>query len=154
MFFSWIGVRVYMYSEWNINCAQYIRMAGQSKDIKSCLNNLDVAIKYLEVHKMTSGYVTIIATSNEKQNLQLYYQSLYACRQNLKTNPDPTGALQVVKRTIFDAYQNNNNSDVSSYLNCPAGMSVYPYNGWFLLFVLISLLMMIISAFCYYFVDG
>jgi len=120
-------------------CAGYIKQAADANTVELALERLNLAIDYVEVNNLTSGYTSIMWRT-EDENIGFWYNNLKACQQELQaglkqTLLEKTNLLLKVRESLVD----NHNGSIS--LTVPDGISIYPNN---LIYCLCDLLSCII----------
>ena len=128
--------RLFSVFVFEISCKEYINNATKAVDIETAKSELEKAINYMEERDLTHGTVSILF-ENPKNDIGFWYSSIKNIYEELQTFPkdvfksDETDFLRSVQEKI----QN---------ITVPDGISIYPYNRYFLGAIIISIIVAII----------
>lgn len=136
-FFGWAITRIVKNNRFDNNVTYYIDEADKSNDITYSCEKASIANDYLKNNNLTSGYTSIVSRERD-EDLYIFYDSIdkktnYFC---LSRNKDYIKLYQE-----YADMRNMKPHDVS----VPQGISIYPYNLFYLIWMLVSTTMMIIS---------
>ena len=107
-------------------CAGYLKQAADANTVELALDRVDMALKYIEDHGLTSGYTSVLWRT-EDENIGYWYQNIKACREELANNVDASSleksnVLMKVRESLTD------DGKEGVELTVPPGISRYPYN--------------------------
>ena len=124
----------------NQNCGSYLENAAVATTPDKALENLNVAIDYIEAKGLTSGYTSIL-WKTEDENVEFWYQNLKDAQKKLEgclngSQMEKDYALMKLKETLIKQ------TDEGQKLVAPQGIHVYPNNKLFAIFNAISFLML------------
>lgn len=127
------------------NCGGYLKQAADANSVELAEQRLNLAIDYIEEHKLTSGYTSIL-WNTEDENIEYWYNNLKQCQKELadtKNNStlENTNVLMKLRESLTDV----NNEGTS--LTIPFGISRYPNNLLYAIFNTISGI--ILCIFCF-----
>ena len=127
----------------NINCGDYLKRAADSNTVELAVDNLKVALNYIEANNMTSGYTSVLYNSPDEDvafwyaNIKQSYEELTALDENT-TNLEKTNLLMKLRETLLD------NKEKGESLTLPKAISVFPNNTmwailkWLCLFMFVG----------------
>ena len=107
-------------------CSDWLKMAADANSVSIAKERLDIAVKYLEDHHMTSGnsaFLFPVPTTD----LAPWYKNLKQAQQNLENFPknptetDTSTALVKLRETLLDHTQ------TGDAVTVPVHAFVYPY---------------------------
>jgi hypothetical protein len=145
LFLAWMITRIVAGIQLEQNFTGHLKRAADANRIELAEQEIGTAVKYLEDNNLTSGYTSILwKTPNE--DIGFFYDNLKGAHNELKSIPDTVSLLessnQLIKlrETLMDA------GEKESGVTCPDGLSIYPNNTFYMLWVLLSLLFMVIPV--------
>lgn len=146
VFCSLVVSGIYKEVIFSVNCKQHLKLAADSNTVELASQELGSAIKYLEDNKMTEGHCSIIinAPSND---VGFWYKNLKSSHEELrKVTPETsqlekTNVLMKLRETLLD---HREGGDSVTY---PNALPLYPYQTLFLAALLLSMAMIVVSAF-------
>lgn len=126
-------------------CGGYLKQAADANTPELALQRIDVAIDYIEAHGLTNGYTSILWRT-EDENVGFWYENIVACRDELQsciesTQLEKTNVLMKVRESLTD----NKEGNVS--LTVPDGISKFPHNLSWAIWLTISIIMLIVDFF-------
>lgn len=133
--------------EFDQNCEGYIKQAADANTVELSLDRLNKAISYAEEHKLTKGYTSILWRT-EDENVGFWYENLVACRDELVLISEKKDATQLEKSNILMKVRESlmdNNGESGDNVTIPEGISRYPDNSAFMIFNLLSTILMCFS---------
>ena len=132
LFLSWVFVRMVLSVQFDQNCGGYLKRAADSATIEIATKELDIALRYMEDHSLTSGYTSILYRTPD-EDIAFWYTNIKAAHDELTTLPkeasplERTNVLMKLRETLLD-------EDSKRFeITLPSGISVYPFNGMFAL---------------------
>jgi len=132
----WAGVRIVAGINFDRYCTGYLKRAADANTIELARQNLQVALSYIEVNNLINGFTSIIYRE-PSEDIGFWYQNLTASLRELhKVDPDASqleksNILIKLRETLLDQGQ-------STDVTVPQGISVYPENGFYAMWGLIS----------------
>jgi hypothetical protein len=132
----------------NKNCAGYLKQAADANTVELSLERITKAIEYAENNGLTYGYTSIIYKT-EEDNVEFWYKNLKACQKELEeafngTQLEKSNVLMKVRESLTD------NRQQGTSLTLPNGISRYPYNTLFAIFVPICFIFLLFVFFKYF----
>lgn len=141
LFLGWATTRIIMGIQLNQQFTGHLKRAADANQIELAEQELGVAVKYLEDHKLTSGY-TSIAWQTPDEDMGFFYSNLKSAHEELVQMSDTTvsnleSSNQLIKlrETLLDS------GEKSDKITCPDGLSIYPANTVFMLWCLLSMIL-------------
>jgi len=125
-------------------CSGYIKQAADANTVELASERLAVAIQYVEEHKLTTGYTSIL-WKTENDNLEFWYRNLLACQEELRSC---VGASQLEKSNVLMKVRESltDESEKGTVLTIPSGISRYPDNAKYAILNTISIIFLIMGA--------
>lgn len=123
-----IPVSVIVKSEkFNQQCGGYLEQAANANTVELAKERLDIAIKYIEDHNLTTGYTSVL-WKTEDENLEFWYRNIKACRNELEEAMDlsqleKSNVLMKVRESLKESKGENGDKVI-----IPTGISRYPHN--------------------------
>ena len=119
----------------NQNCAGYLKQAADANKAAIALERINKALDYIESHKLTDGYTSVLWTT-EDENIGFWYENIKACKAELEaclksSQLEQTNVLMKVRESLMDGPR----------LTIPEGISRYPNNFVWMLFGVLSFLL-------------
>lgn len=107
-------------------CGGYLKQAADANSVELAERQLNLAIDYIEQHKLTSGYTSVL-WNTEDENIEYWYNNLKQCQKELaatKNNStlENTNVLMKLRESLTDVDQKG------TTLTIPYGISRYPNN--------------------------
>lgn len=112
-----------------IDCSGYLKRAADANTIEIAQAQLNIAIKYLEEHNLTTGYCSIFL-KQPKNDVGFWYNNLKASSKELASIPptatqlEKTNVLMKLRETLLDQGE-------CTSVTSPNGISIYPKNKLF-----------------------
>ena len=113
-----------------INCTDYLKRTADANTIELAVDNLKMALDYLEENNLTSGYTSVLYKTPDEDitywynNLKNSYIELVELDPNT-TSLEKSNMLMKLRETILDSGEHG------EYVTCPPGICRYPHNlGW------------------------
>ena len=125
-------------------CGGYLKQAADVNTVELALERIDKAIAYIEANGLTSGYTSVLWRT-EDENIEYWYRNIKACREELENNLDASSleksnVLMKVRETLTD------DGKEGTELTVPPGISRYPYNLVYGIFLWVSAILFIIAC--------
>ena len=135
---------MYKNIQFGIHCEAFLHRTANDTSVSIAKDHLQIAIDYCESHELTHGYTSIMYDTND-DNIEIWYNTLkksFTDLDKLSTNAtqkEKNIALTKVRSilTITDK-----TGDIT--IVCPEGISIYPYNGKYLLWILVSIMILLL----------
>ena len=113
--------------KFNQQCGGYLEQAANANTVELAKERLDIAIKYIEDHNLTTGYTSVL-WKTEDENLEFWYRNIKACRNELEEAMDlsqleKSNVLMKVRESLKESKGENGDKVI-----IPAGISRYPHN--------------------------
>ena len=128
------------HAKFMIECGGHLERASNATNIELATQELDIAVRYLERHNLTSGYTSVLWNTPE-DDLGFVYQNIRSANDQLKAMPDSISNLEEsnmlikLRETLTD----------KDGLALPNGISRYPYNLAFGLALWVSVVVLVIG---------
>jgi tetrahydromethanopterin S-methyltransferase subunit F len=142
LFLGWMTTRIVLGIQLNQQFTGHLKRAADANQIELAAQELGVAVKYLEDNNLTSGYTSIVWQTPD-EDLGFFYTNLKSAHGELVQMSDTTvsnleSSNQLIKlrETLLDS------GEKSDSITCPDGLSIYPYNTLFMIWLLFSLILM------------
>ena len=119
------------------DCAGYLKQAADANKAAIALERITKALDYIESHKLTEGYTSVLWTT-EDENIGFWYENIKACKAELEaclnsSQLEQTNVLMKVRESLMDGPK----------LTIPEGISRYPNNAAWMIFGWLSALLII-----------
>lgn len=120
------------------NCSGFLKQTADANSVELAIDRLNIAIKYAEDNNITSGYTSIL-WKTEDENVEFWYKNLLTCREELtqcinSSQFEQTNVLMKVRESLTD------NGEHGTEITIPPGISRYPNNKVWALFLFFSLI--------------
>lgn len=144
-FFSWSITRIVKSNHFDDNCNYHISEALKadgsisSKSLDYSANEMRVALSYIESNNLTTGYTTI-SDRQQDEDLGLYYSGLktkLAYIDGLKSKTPE----ELERYRLYVDMRNMKPKE----LNYPAGISVFPHNTAYMIWMFIGIALLVVS---------
>lgn len=145
-FFGWSITRIVKSQQFDNNCSFYITDASRivvnsvpGHGVEQARTETNMALEYLETHNLTSGYTSISDRASD-EDLSLFYRDTKResdSIQKLIDNPDDLKKLQE---------QISAHNLVPREISVPGGISIYPHNTLYMIWMFISILLVGLSV--------
>lgn len=133
-------------------CGGYLEQAANANTVELAKERLDIAIKYIEDHNLTTGYTSVL-WKTEDENLEFWYRNIKACRNELEEAMDlsqleKSNVLMKVRESLKESKGENGDKVI-----IPEGISRYPDNllwgvlRWFF-WLYFCVFIVVIVAYC------
>ena len=150
-FLLWSGNRIYKGIMFNKEAGGYLKRAADANIVSLTKPELEIAIAYLEEHKMTKGYTSVLYNTPD-EDIGFWYTNLKSSLEELRNLPEnatsleKSNVLMKLRETLLDK------TDKGESITVPDGISVFPHNvayawwGWLgLLLFLASIVLFFVS---------
>ena len=113
--------------EFTQNCEGYLKRAADANTIELALENLNIAIDYIEKNNLTNGYTSVLWKTPD-EDLGFWYQNIKQCQKELtEIAPDApimdkTNMLMKLRESLTD------DGEKGVVVTVPDGISRYPNN--------------------------
>lgn len=138
-FFSWAITRIIKKEIFDNNFTYHINQSMSGTDPSKSYEEFVSALLYLQSHNLTSGYTTIVIRS-PSEDISIFYDGIFKkfqYSQKLASLPP-----EEIKQ--YQEYVVNKNL-ATTQIKEPEGISIYPYNGIYFVWMLISILLLVLS---------
>ena len=121
------GAVIYKRIDFKQNCSGRLERAANANTVELAVKELDAAIQYAEAKGYTTGYTSVIYRTPD-EDVEYWYNNLYASRQELVNLPDSastlekTNTLMKLRETLTDTGENG------TKVIYPIGLQFYPHN--------------------------
>lgn len=128
LFLLWVIARIVLMVQFDRNCGGYLKRAADANTIQLAKTQLRIAIDYLEVNNINSGYTSIIYRTPD-EDIKFWHNNIVDSLKELEeisedASPlEKSNVLMKLRETLMDHADNG-----SEEITVPAGISVYPYN--------------------------
>jgi len=126
------------------NLGGYLKRAADANSVELAVQELEIAVKYMEANRITEGYTSIIYTTPD-EDVGFWYSNIKVSLDQLKALPAKAAqgekdmALLKLRQTLLD---HNGGKEV---ITCPAGISVFPYNTIWAIFGCLAIFLALAS---------
>lgn len=109
------------------NCKGYLKRAADANTVELAIENLNVAIDYMEKNNLTKGYTSVLWKTPD-EDIEFWYNNIKQSQIELmELSPsasvmDKTNMLMKLRETLTDDEKNG------VAVTCPKGISRYPNN--------------------------
>ena len=124
------------------DCTGHLKRAADANTIEIAKQEIDVAVNYLEANELTTGYTSIFYRTPD-EDIEFWYNNLKAAQLELATVSDSATQLErsniliKLRETLID-----HTGKSGDKITCPDGLSRYPNNGLFALWLNLSWILM------------
>ena len=140
IFMSWATVRIVKAVQFSFECKAYLKRAADANTIEMAKPELKKAIEYAEANELTEGIVSLFL-KNPANDIGFWYQNMKSAYEELENLPEDasslekTNVLMKLRESLTD-----NDSDGSTSVIAPDGITIYPNNMLYFLWGMLSLL--------------
>lgn len=126
----------------NQNCLGHLKRAADASTIETAELELGIALDYLEKENLTSGYTSVLWETPD-EDIKFWYNNIKASKNELislpknSSNMEKSNMLIKLRETLLDHGDKGSES-----ITCPDGLSRYPNNLIFSLFLLGTLIIL------------
>lgn len=137
------GIRIYKSIIFNQQCEGYLKRAADSNNVETAKKELSKSIKYLESHKLTKGYTSVLYRT-PSEDLSFWYNNLKQSYDSLDQLNEKTSELEKsnmlmkLRETLLD------DGETGTKITVPNGITIYPYNTTFSCVLILILGIMIL----------
>jgi hypothetical protein len=123
-----------------INCGGHMNLAAKANSVALAQKEMEIVVKYLEDHKMTAGYTSILWNS-PKEDVEFFYNNMKTSLEELrgiKENSPPlekSNVLMKLRETLTEQGEKSEN------IVAPNGISRFPHNAGYGLWLNISIIL-------------
>ena len=146
-FLLWGGYRYYKNIHFGFQCERFLNRSADASTIEDASIYLATAIDYCENHDLMSGSTSIIYPTDD-DNIGIWYRRLktsFTFLNSVPSNALPKEKIIALKklRTVLVITDDTGRTK----LICPEGISIYPYNREYLVWVIISSILILVSEY-------
>ena len=116
----------------NINCSGHLARAADANTIELAINELEVALNYMEENNLTNGYTSVIYKTPD-EDVGFWYNNIKASYDELKSIDENSSVLEKSNALLKLRETLLSKGEKSEYVTKPAGISKYPNNAIFLI---------------------
>lgn len=123
----------------------YLKRAADSNSVELARNELDTALKYIESEGLTSGYTSVLYRTPD-EDVGFWYRNLKTSQAELLLLPatatplEKSNMLMKLRETLLDS------GEKSVHVTLPSGISVFPNNVGYSIWLAISGLLLCAGA--------
>ena len=145
----WGGIRTYKYIVYKIKISGHLRRAATANTVKLAIQELETVIASLEKQGFTSGYTSLLIKTPD-EDVGFWYQNLKASLLELRqvnsttTQLEKSNILIRLHETLID--KTGGGESVTQ----PPGISIFPHNKLFALWIIINIIAELISLFLWF----
>ena len=141
-FFSWATVRIVKSVQFNFDCEAYLKRAANANTVELAKSELGKAIAYVESNELTEGVVTIFL-KNPANDMGFWYNNMKLAYEELDTLPENASSLEKtnVLMKLRESLTDSDSTGATSVI-APSGITVYPNNMLYFLWVTLSIIAM------------
>lgn len=144
LIFTFVGVlRFINYVQFKNGCGGRLERAANANTVEIAAKELDAAIKYLDYNNLKFGYTSIIYNTPD-EDIEFWYNNIVACAKELKelsansTQLEKTNVLMKLRESLLNE---------TGAVTIPLGIEIYPSNGLYAFFLIVSGVVIVISGF-------
>lgn len=144
---SWGICRSYKNIEFGLNCEKFLNRAAEASSPQDALASLRIVLDYCEQHNLKFGSTSLIyATDNN--NIGLWYTKIVASYISLDALREDASLKEytIVVEKIHDKLTVTDDKG-KTIVTYPEGISIYPYNGRYMMWAIISIFIIITSEY-------
>jgi hypothetical protein len=144
---AWIVTRLTFAISMDINCTGHIKRAADANTIDLAIQELKIAVDYLESRHLTSGSTAILFHTPDA-DVDFWYKNLKASLNELQnsnpnaSNLEKSNMLIKLRETLLD------HGEKGESITRPPAISVFPYNLLFCVWEILAWFAVIVS-FCF-----
>ena len=122
-----LGYYAFVHIQFNRNCGGHLKRAGDANTVALAMQELQIAIDYLDANKITEGYTSVVYRTPD-EDVGFWYTNLKASLGELKavspgaSQYERSNVLMKLRETLLDSGA----SGVE--ITMPSGISVFPHN--------------------------
>jgi len=147
-FIAWVVTRIVLGIQFDQRAEGYLKRAADANTVALAMENLEVAVQYLEKTGRMEGYTSVLYRTPD-EDVGFWYSNLTAALDELRnldleaTPLERTNVLMKLRETILDQ-----NEQGKTAVTMPEGISVFPNNKAFALWAVLSLgvIVLVVSA--------
>jgi hypothetical protein len=145
LFLVWGGVVAYKAIKFNIDCGGHVKRAADSNTIELATQELKTVLDYLEEHKLTEGYTSILYRTPD-EDVGFWYQNLKASLGELEqvsstaTQLEKSNLLIKLRETLLD--QGKEGISITK----PDGISRFPLNTAYAIMGIVFFVLFIVGG--------
>lgn len=134
---GFITVRLIKSVQFDQACGGHIKRAGDANTVELAKQELQIVLQYLEEKNLTQGYTSIFWRTPD-EDIGFWYTNLQASLQELNRVSTETSQLErtnlliKLRETLLDSHK------AGAKVTLPEGISIYPYNTIFLIWMVVS----------------
>ena len=139
--FIWCLTNISNSEDFDEQCNNHIKAAVNASTLDVAYDQLQIAVNYCKDNGLTSGYISN-GPFLEKEDIGLWYTTL---KKSLITlNALPSNATLIEKNRVFTELRETLGVD-----RCPRGISAYPYNTEYSLWIILSMIITLLAGVAY-----
>lgn len=119
------------------NCTGYLQRASNANTVETAIQELEKATSYLESNNLTSGYTSILWRTPD-EDISFWYNNIKSSLVELNKVDENTTALEKSNLLMKLRETLTDNGKEGDQLIIPDGLSRYPNNGIFSIFMWLS----------------
>ena len=121
-----LGGRIYQRAVFSQQVSGHLKNAADANTVGLALEELTIAVDYLEAHDITSGHTSVLWKTPD-EDVGFWYRNLKASQQELLNLENPTAlektnTLMKLRETLLDTGE-------KTRVTVPDGVSAYPNNA-------------------------
>ena len=123
-------------------CVGYLKRAADANSPELAIEELGVALGYMEGEGWTTGFTSIIYTTPD-EDVGFWYKNIKQSQESLRKLPkeasdlEKSNALMKLRETLLDD---------GKYVTSPTGISRYPRNGLWAVIIIVGVLLLVAGA--------
>jgi hypothetical protein len=143
-FLAWGAVRGVAAIQFDRKCEGYLKRAADANTVELAKRQLGTAIDYIEQNGMTSGYTSVVYRT-PSEDVGFWYTNLKSSLHELEAvSPnaaqlEKSNLLIKLRETLLDT------SGGSVTVTVPAGISVFPKNGFYAFWGMLSAIIALVG---------
>lgn len=123
----WAGARIVAAVQFELGCASFMKRAAGANTVELAKEELGKAINFARENNLTEGTVSIFLR-NPSNDMGFWYRNMNAAHEELVTMPEDASQLERTNVLMKLRESLTDNTDGSSSVIVPSGISIYPHN--------------------------
>lgn len=143
----WITILWYVDYRFNVEIGGHMERAANANTIELATQEMETVVTNMERNELTKGYTSIIFPE-PNEDVEFWYKNMNDSLKELKSvnlnasQLEKSNILMKLRETLTDSGSKGQNKIV-----VPTGISRYPYNALYLIWGILSILMLIFGVY-------
>jgi len=123
----WAGARIVAAVQFELGCASFMKRAAGANTVELAKEELGKALTFARENNLTEGTVSIFL-QNPSNDMGFWYRNMTAAHDELVNMPEDASQLERTNVLMKLRESLTDNTDGSSSVIVPSGISIYPNN--------------------------